>query len=156
GHPAPARAPGRGTRQDLSHLRSPGPRIGELSASDPPRRVLVTGASGFVGSHAAEALAEGGWAVRCLVRPTSSRGWLDRAGCEYAIGDVTDRSGLDRACQGCEAVVHAAGITNALHPDTYYRINSEGTLRLWTAAEEAGVRRVLLVSSLAAAGPSPG
>jgi nucleoside-diphosphate-sugar epimerase len=53
-------------------------------------------------------------------------------------------------------VVHAAGLTNALHPDEYYQVNSVGTLRLWMAAESLKVKRFLLVSSLAAAGPSQG
>jgi len=119
-------------------------------------RVLVTGASGFVGSHVAEQLASVGWQVRCLVRPTSSRRWLTRADYEFALGDVTDLHGIPEALEGCDAVVHAAALTNALHPDEYYRVNSEGTLRLWMAAGSLRVKRFLLVSSLAAAGPSRG
>lgn len=119
-------------------------------------RVLVTGASGFVGSHVAEQLASVGWRVRCLVRPTSSRRWLTRADYEFALGDVTALHGIREALEGCDAVVHAAALTNALHPDDYYQVNSEGTLRLWMAAESLKVKRFLLVSSLAAAGPSQG
>jgi dihydroflavonol-4-reductase len=65
-------------------------------------RVLVTGASGFVGSHVAEQLASAGWRVRCLVRPTSSRRWLTRAGYEFALGDVTDLHGIPEALAGCD------------------------------------------------------
>jgi len=117
-------------------------------------RVLVTGASGFVGSHVAELLASVGWKVRCLVRPTSSRRWLTRADFEFALGDVTDLHGIPEALEGCDAVVHCAALTNALHPDQYFQVNAEGTLRLWMAAEQARVKRFLLVSSLAASGPS--
>jgi nucleoside-diphosphate-sugar epimerase len=95
-----------------------------------------------------------GWKVRCLVRPSSSRRWLTRADFEFALGDVTDLHGIPEALQGCDAVVHAAALTNALHPDQYYQVNAEGTLRLWMAAESVKVKRFLLVSSLAAAGPS--
>ena len=97
-------------------------------------RVLVTGASGFVGSHVAELLASVGWKVRCLVRPRSSRRWLTRADFEFALGDVTDLHGIPEAIEGCDAVVHAAALTNALHPDEYYQVNAEGTLRLWMAS----------------------
>src|SRR5262245_6007421 len=119
-------------------------------------RVLVTGASGFVGSHVAENLASVGWRVRCLLRPTSSRRWLTRADYEFALGDVNDLHGIPEALEGMDAVVHAAGLTNALHPDEYFQVNAEGTLRLWMAAEQAKVKRFVLISSIAAAGPGRG
>jgi nucleoside-diphosphate-sugar epimerase len=118
------------------------------------KRVLVTGASGFVGSHVCDRLVETGWQVRCLVRATSSRRWLEHLPVEYALGDVSSESNLDEACRGCDAVVHAAGVTNAVRKEDYFEINARGTERLWRAAERSGVKRFLLVSSLAAAGPS--
>lgn len=120
------------------------------------RRLLITGASGFVGSHVAERFAHAGWTVRCLVRATSDRRWLEPLGVEFAVGDVGGGRILAEACAGCDTVVHAAGLTNAVHPDEYQRINCEGAFRLWMAAAAAGVRRFVLVSSLAAAGPSRG
>jgi nucleoside-diphosphate-sugar epimerase len=119
-------------------------------------RVLVTGASGFVGSHVAAELASAGWRVRCLVRPSSKRGYLTRADYEFALGNVNDLHGLPEALEGCDAVVHCAGLTNALHPDEYFQVNAEGTLRLWMASESAKVKRFVLISSIAAAGPSRG
>ena len=123
----------------------------------PPRdqRVLITGASGFVGSHVADVMSEAGWKVRCLVRPTSSRRWLEHLPVEYALGDVSSEAGLDAACEGCDAVVHSAGVTNAIRNQDYFEVNARGTDRIWRAAERSGARRFLLVSSLAAAGPSP-
>lgn len=118
------------------------------------KRVLITGASGFVGSHAADVMVEAGWKVRCLVRPSSSRRWLEHLPVEYALGDVSADAGLDSACADCEAVIHAAGVTNAIRNRDYYEINARGTERVWRAAAGAGVRRFVLISSLAAAGPS--
>jgi nucleoside-diphosphate-sugar epimerase len=109
-----------------------------------------------VGGHVAERLGRAGWTVRCLVRATSKRQWLESLGVELAVADLTAGGGLAEACAGCDAVIHAAGLTNALHPSEYYRVNAEGTLRVWMAAEAAGARRFLLISSLAAAGPSRG
>jgi nucleoside-diphosphate-sugar epimerase len=119
-------------------------------------RVLVTGASGFVGSHVAHELASVGWRVRCLARTTSKRRWLTRADYEFALCDVNDLRGMPEALEGMDAVVHCAGLTNALHPDEYFQVNAEGTLRLWMAAEQAKVKRFVLISSIAAAGPGRG
>jgi nucleoside-diphosphate-sugar epimerase len=117
-------------------------------------RVLVTGAGGFVGSHAVDALVAAGWRVRALVRRTSSRRWLEGLPIEFAVADVRREDELLAACRDCDAVVHAAGITNARHPRDYFEVNARGTERLWQAARQAGTSRFLLVSSLAAAGPS--
>ena len=118
------------------------------------RRVLVTGASGFVGSHTAENLAAHGWTVRALVRTTSSRRWLESFPHEVAFADVRDDARLAEACRDCDAVVHAAGITNARRTAEYFEVNAAGTQRLWRGARQAGVGRFLFVSSLAAGGPS--
>jgi nucleoside-diphosphate-sugar epimerase len=119
------------------------------------KKVLVTGASGFVGSHVCDSLVNSGWQVRCLVRSTSNRRWLEHLPVEYVLGDVSGKSDLNAACDGCEAVVHSAGVTNAASKEEYFETNARGTERVWKAAERAGVKRFLQVSSLAAAGPSP-
>lgn len=120
------------------------------------RIVLVTGATGFVGSHIAEALLRAGWSVRCTVRPTSDTRWLEHMRCERVTARVERAAEVDAAVTGAVAVVHAAGLTRARSPREYRRVNVEGTEHITEAAVRAGVRRLVLVSSLAARGPDAG
>ncbi len=122
----------------------------------PSRLALVTGATGFVGSHLAEALAAGGWRVRALARPTSDLRWVRAiAGVEIAHGDVTDPAGLGAAVEGAAAVFHCAGLTAARRGRDFLRVNAGGTRNLIEAcARRRDPPRFVLVSSQAAAGPS--
>lgn len=129
-----------------------------MSGSAPT--VLVTGGAGFVGSHLAELLAARGERVRVLVRPTTDRRFLEGAPVEYVLGDVADSGpasddALARAAEGCDIVYHVAGVVRAASRDVYGRVNAEGARRIAAAAARAGVPRFLLVSSQAAAGPTP-
>jgi len=120
------------------------------------RQALVTGASGFIGSHLAEKLRQEGWAVRCLVRESSSRDRLPREGVELAIGDLDDRDSLNKLLNGIKTVFHLAGRVRARSREEFFRANREGTRNLLEAARDAGsVERFIYVSSLSAAGPSP-
>lgn len=120
-------------------------------------RVLVTGASGFVGYHLVQALRARGDEIICLVRKTSRVEHLEPLGVRLAYGDVTDRDGLGPALAGAEVVFHAAGCTTALRRREYFAVNAEGTGRIAQAcAEQASPPVLVVVSSLAAAGPSPG
>ncbi|MFB3828106.1 MAG: NAD-dependent epimerase/dehydratase family protein [Bryobacteraceae bacterium] len=111
---------------------------------------LVTGATGFVGSHLAERLLGEGWQVRCLVRRTSSLRWLP-PGVETVYGDLAGGEGLREAVRDADTVFHVAGVTKARRTAEYYEGNVRATANLLEAA--AGVPRLVHVSSLAAAGP---
>lgn len=116
-------------------------------------RVLLTGATGFVGSHVAEGLRDAGAELRCTVRPSSDRRWIRELGVETVEADLRDPGALGRALEGIRTVVHVAGVTRAPGPDLYELVNVEGTARLARAAGGAGVERFVFVSSLAARGP---
>jgi NAD dependent epimerase/dehydratase len=119
------------------------------------RRVLVTGAGGFIGSHLAEALARRGARVRALVRYTSTgaAGWLDGRqaprdrSIEVFAGDVRDRGRMEAAVEGCEAVFHLAALISIPWsyeaPESYVDTNVRGTLNLLEACRRVdGVRFV--------------
>ncbi|HEU5314693.1 MAG TPA: NAD-dependent epimerase/dehydratase family protein [Chloroflexota bacterium] len=116
-------------------------------------KTLVTGASGFVGSAIATALRERGDEVRGLVRDASRARGLRERGVELAHGDMTDADSLRWAVRGVECIYHTAAVVGDW-PDRgeTWRVNVEGTRRLLEAAEAAGVRRVVHVSSLAVYG----
>jgi nucleoside-diphosphate-sugar epimerase len=117
-----------------------------------PERVLITGATGFVGSHIARAFAGAGYEVRCGVRASSSARWISDL--ERVPLDMVGRAeDFSLAVRNIDLVVHAAGITSARRAEDYHAVNAGGTRKLAAAALEAGVRRFVLISSLAARGP---
>jgi nucleoside-diphosphate-sugar epimerase len=119
--------------------------------------VLVTGGSGFLGSHVVERLARAGRPVRALVRSSSDTRFLaSLPNVELVPGAVDDLASVRRAAQGVTGIVHVAGLVKARSPDEFMRINRGGTENLLDAALEnkASLRRFVLVSSLAALRPS--
>ncbi len=116
-------------------------------------RVLLTGASGFIGRHAAQALSGAHHDLRVLVRPTSDVSGLAGIDLDRRVGDLSG-NGLADACKDVDAVVHVAGVTSARNSADYHRVNARGTGLLAEAAARAGVGRFLYVSSMAAHGPS--
>ncbi len=119
-------------------------------------RVLVTGATGFVGSHLVEALLQKGDQVACLVRPTSDTSNLPGDKLEFRQGDVTNPSTLPDAVEGMDVVYHVAGALEARSLAQLNTVNEAGTQNLARACAELQSPPVLLlVSSIEAAGPDP-
>ncbi len=120
-------------------------------------RILLTGASGFLGSHIAEELDQQGADVRALVRPTSDTRFLERLGHVTLVpGALSDEDSLLAATEGVDGIIHAAGLVKARRPADFYRTNEQGTANLLAAAKRnaPNIRRFVLVSSLAVMGPS--
>ncbi|HKW26202.1 MAG TPA: hopanoid-associated sugar epimerase [Terriglobales bacterium] len=117
-------------------------------------KALVTGATGFVGSHVARLLADQGAELRLLVRPTSVTANLEGIAGESVSGDLREPETLRRAMAGCEAVFHVAADYRlwTLEPQEMYRSNVEGTRNIIQLAQEVGVRRVVYTSSVATMG----
>jgi NAD dependent epimerase/dehydratase len=123
------------------------------------KKVLVTGADGFIGSHLVEALLDEGIDVKSFVYYNSfnSWGWLDtldeqvRTGLDVFAGDVRDPNGMRTAMQGCDAVFHLAaliGIPFSYHsPDSYVDTNVKGTLNVLQAARDLELERVVVTST---------
>lgn len=123
------------------------------------KKILVTGADGFIGSHLTEELVRQGHSVRAFVLYNSfnSWGWLDSAGPEVRrsldvfAGDIRDPHGVKTAMKGCDVVLHLAAliaIPYSYHsPDTYVDTNVKGTLNIVQAARELGVQKVVHTST---------
>jgi dihydroflavonol-4-reductase len=120
-------------------------------------KALVTGASGFIGSHLVDLLLARDYSVRVLVRTTSHMEWLQDRRLERVHGDLFDEQALRNAVAGVEHVYHLAGVTKAKRINEYYRANQQGTKNLLAAVKENNprLRRFVFVSSQSAAGPSP-
>lgn len=121
-------------------------------------RVLVTGATGFVGSHVVEAFGRLGLPVRALTRRTSDVARLAASGVEQVQGSLEDVGSLARAVRDADVVVHLAALTRAHTEKEYHRANVLGTANLLDAVfgAEPRPRRLVYLSSLAAVGPSVG
>ena len=118
---------------------------------------LVTGASGFIGSHLVDHLLEKKYQVRVLLRKTSSTEWLQKLPIEFVYGDLFTPEALQRAVSDVEYVYHSAGLTKAKTTEEYFRANADGTTNLLQAVKTHSpkIRRFVHISSQAAVGPSP-
>ena len=116
--------------------------------------ILVTGATGFIGSHLVRAFVERGKEVRCLIRKGSNLERLKGLEVELYYGDLLDRDSLRNAAKGSEVVYHLAGVVYSLHPGDYYRVNVLGTENLIDASISEGVKRFIYFSSIQAVGPN--
>jgi len=118
-------------------------------------RVLVTGATGFLGSRVAGRFADRGDDVRVLARATSDQSRLEAIPVEVALGDVTDRGSVVAAVDGCDLVVHCAAMVEfgPRDPSRLQSVNVQGARNVLDAAAGSGIRTVH-VSSLSALGPT--
>jgi len=122
--------------------------------------ILVTGATGAVGPRVVHVLSAAGYWVRTLSLDQPSKGqWSDDV--ETRIGDVTDKSAVQSAVQGVNAVIHLAALLHIVNPPSemrgkYERVNIGGTATVVDAAIKAGVKRVVLFSTIAVYGASDG
>src|SRR5215472_16955498 len=117
-------------------------------------KAFITGATGFVGSHVAQALADRGADLRLLVRSQSKLDNIAGFKGETAVGDLCDPASLKKTMTGCEFVFHVAADYRlwVRDPEPMYRANVEGTRAIIEAAQNSGVRRVIYCSSVATMG----
>jgi dihydroflavonol-4-reductase len=115
---------------------------------------FVTGATGFVGSHVARALAAQGADLRLLVRTNSNTKNIDDLKVDRVIGDLRDAPSLEKGIAGCDVVFHVAADYRlwVRDPEEMYRANVEGTRAILEASHRNKVRRVVYTSSVATMG----
>ncbi len=120
-------------------------------------KALVTGATGFIGSHLVEALVQQGTQVRCLVRNTNNLGWAKDLPVEFIVGDCREKTSLQEAVRDVDQVFHLAGAIMAVQEKTFFEVNGLGTKNLVQACIEHNTRlkKFIYLSSQAAAGPCP-
>ncbi|HIN86546.1 MAG TPA: SDR family NAD(P)-dependent oxidoreductase [Myxococcales bacterium] len=117
-------------------------------------KILITGATGYIGAHTAKRFSGAGHDLRLLLRPTSKLDLLTGLEYERTEGDITDQGSVERALEGVDALVHMAGNTSFLPQDSerVHQINVDGTRNVMQAALNQGVKKVLYTSSVAAIG----
>jgi dihydroflavonol-4-reductase len=119
-------------------------------------KVLVTGATGFIGSFLAEALLQRGYEVRSLVRSSSRLNWIEHLNMECYFGNLDNPTAIEKSLHDVDYVFHVAGITKALQENDFYEGNLRATKNRVDAIIHSGIKlkRFIQISSQAAAGPS--
>ncbi|MCU7494324.1 MAG: NAD(P)-dependent oxidoreductase [Ignavibacteria bacterium] len=117
---------------------------------------VVTGANGFVGSHLVDLLLSKDFKVKCITRKSSNLKWLSGKNVEIIDCGLFDKEGLKKAFKGADYIFHVAGVVKSKEPEGYFKGNVETTRTVLEAAFEAKetIKRVLIVSSQTACGPS--
>ncbi|MEX2639385.1 MAG: NAD-dependent epimerase/dehydratase family protein [Balneolales bacterium] len=117
-------------------------------------KAFITGGTGFVGSHLVDFLMLGGAEVRCLVRDQEK--WLEGKSYTKIRGDMHDLPALKEGMKGADIVFHVAALVKAPDYPTFYRNNVDATENVVRMAQKEGIKKIIVLSSLAAAGPSNG
>jgi dihydroflavonol-4-reductase len=142
-----------GWRSGIDGASAPAPERGHRSSStsgcDDDPVLLITGATGYLGSVLVHTATRAGHDVRALVRDPRKAAALLPAGIDVAIGDLTDAGSLGHAARGCDAVLHVAGSVGS-SPEETWHANLDGTAAVLAAARAAGVTRFVYTSSSAA------
>ena len=120
-------------------------------------RILVTGATGFIGGNLARELWHKGYQVRALVRPGSNTLTIEDTSIEQVSGDILDVEAVRRASTGCEAVFHCAAAYTfwARNPQDIYRANVAGTRLVLEEARRNAVEKVVYTSTVATVAMKP-
>ena len=126
-----------------------------MTGSSERGKVLVTGGTGFIGSHLVDRLVERGESVRCLVRRTSNLRYLKHAEVELVYGGLDETADWEEALSDVKTIYNVAGLTFARRRRDYFAVNHRGTEAILTAAlkRRGQIKKFVQVSSLAATGP---
>jgi nucleoside-diphosphate-sugar epimerase len=119
-------------------------------------KVLLTGATGFVGSHIAEALVEANYNVTCTVRQKSNLQWVKNLPLKYKCGSLNDKNFLEEIVKDVNVIVHCAGVVRAMTKEEYFKENVENTKNLCEAVlkNNSNLKKFIFISSQAAMGAS--
>jgi dihydroflavonol-4-reductase len=113
-------------------------------------KIFVTGGTGFIGQNTVKRLIESGHECVCLVRSSSKKEALEKIGCQFVNGDITDKESLIKGMQGCESVINLANLYSLWEPSIsrYETINIEGTRNVMDACLQTGIKKIVHVSSI--------
>lgn len=119
-------------------------------------KFLITGATGFIGTELIHFLHKNNHRIRVFCRPTSNTDLFEHIPTEIAYGDISDYPSVEKAVLGCEYVIHLAGYAKnwAKDPKIFYDVNLYGLKNLLKAAQEAEIKKVILISTCMVFGPS--
>jgi len=117
-------------------------------------KTLITGATGFIGKHLVRTLVEQGRDVRCLVRKTSDRQYLEKLGVELFYGDLLNKNSIKGIVKGVDIVHHLAGEVYSPRSGNYFKINVEGTKNLLEVCLPENIEKFIFLSSIQAVGPN--
>lgn len=122
------------------------------------KKILITGASGFIGGHLIEFLLKNNYKVKCLVRPTANLDILKKLPVEICFGDILDKNSLRKAVKDIDYLIHLAGAIKAKDNKTYWLVNYQGTKNILEVLLEKNIqlKKFIFISSQAAAGASRG